>query len=172
MGDNTFLSLKQHWLKSMPFRIALLYFLIASLYIFFSDRLLVIITPSMESYQKAQTYKGWGFVATTTFLLYLVLNSEHRQLLRINERLEEEGEKLKTTIGQLEEAFREVRALALRCSKIEEIERRRLADELHDRVGQTLTAMNLNLKILHGLLPRESPQPVFERLQDVQSLIA
>lgn len=171
MEDNALPSLQQHWLRSMPLRVSLLYGVISSLYIFFSDRLLAALIPALEFYQQAQTYKGWGFVAVTTVLLYLALASEHRQLLRVNEQLEEEQGRLKATIKQLEEAYREVRELAQRCSKIEEVERRRLADELHDRVGQTLTAMNLNLKILQGLIPQESPQLIFERIQDLRSLI-
>ncbi|PWH20153.1 MAG: hypothetical protein DDG59_00965 [Anaerolineae bacterium] len=172
MMDPSLPSLGQQRLKSMPLRISLLYFLIAAIYIFFSDRLLAIIIPSLEVYQQAQTYKGWGFVVITTILLYLALSSEHKQLLRIHHRLDIEQQQLKRTVDQLEAAYREMRELAQRCSSIEEVERRRLADELHDRVGQTLTAMNLNLKILERLLPQDSNQAIFERLNEIQALIA
>lgn len=172
MDENTLPLNKRQWLKSMPVRISLLYFLFGTLYIFFSDRLLAVFIPSMDIYQQAQTYKGWGYVFVTTILLYFALAFEHRKLFLVTEHLAKERQRLETTLIQLEETYLEVQELARRCSKIEEVERRRLADELHDRVGQTLTAMNLNLKILQSLLPKETPQSILERLHDAQSLIA
>lgn len=155
----------------MPLKISFLYFTIACLYIFLSDWLLRLFIPSLEAYQQAQTYKGWGFVLVTTLLLFLLLSREERQMIRIYQALEKEREELRHTIGNLEEAYREVKLLARRCSQIEEVERRRLAGELHDRVGQTLTAINLNLKIVKSLLSEDSARAVHERLQEVQTLI-
>lgn len=47
-------------------------------------------------------------------------------------------------------------SLAQRLVDAEELERHRIAGELHDRVGQNLSALNINLDIALGLLPRES----------------
>src|SRR4029453_7810938 len=41
-----------------------------------------------------------------------------------------------------------LRALTRRLVQAEETERRRIARELHDRVGQNLSALNINLDIL------------------------
>lgn len=172
MEERDFPSLEQHWLKSMPVRVSLLYFVISSLYIFLSDRLLAILFPSIELYQQIQTYKGWGYVIVVAILLYIVLASEQRRLIKMYRQLVEERQQLGAAVSELGEAYREMRGLAQRCSTIEEVERRRLADELHDRVGQTLTAMNINLKILQGLLPKSPPEPLFERIREIQSLIA
>src|SRR5690606_40727554 len=42
-------------------------------------------------------------------------------------------------------------ALARRVVDAEELERHRIAGELHDRVGQQLSALNINLDVAHGL---------------------
>ena len=47
----------------------------------------------------------------------------------------------------------QVRLLAVRVSNAEEGERRRLAIELHDRVGQNLTAMGINLHLIRSEVP-------------------
>lgn len=59
-----------------------------------------------------------------------------------------------------EKALREMafklQALARRLVDAAEVERHRIAGELHDRVGQNLSAININLDIALGLLPKES----------------
>ena len=49
------------------------YALLASLWIFFSDRLLSELVSDAEQLAEFQTYKGWGFVAVTAVLLYGLL---------------------------------------------------------------------------------------------------
>lgn len=60
--------------------------------------------------------------------------------------------------------------LTRRMVEAEELERRRIAGELHDRVGQNLSALNINLDIALGLLPKES-QEVRLRLTDSLALV-
>lgn len=49
-----------------------------------------------------------------------------------------------------------LRALTKRLDEVEDAERRRLAQELHDRVGQSLTALGINLNIIRGQLPEDA----------------
>ena len=65
----------------------------------------------------------------------------------------------------------QLRALASRLQEVEESERRQLARELHDSVGQTLTALNLNLTIMRNQLPPEALENVATRLDDSASLV-
>lgn len=71
---------------------------------------------------------------------------------------------------QSEEKIRQsrfkLRLLTARLSEAEEAERRMLASELHDRVGQNLTALNLNLSIVQGLLTAAKNENVNARISD------
>lgn len=65
----------------------------------------------------------------------------------------------------------QLRALAARLAEAEEAERRRLARELHDQVGQTLTALGLNLNMVRSQLAPDAVAFVRARLDDSVSLV-
>lgn len=71
----------------------------------------------------------------------------------------------------MERQSSQLRILSQRLVEAEESERRRLARELHDQVGQSLTAMGINLDILSKLLPEDIPQSIISRLDDMRSLV-
>lgn len=64
-----------------------------------------------------------------------------------------------------------LRALSRRLVEVQEQERRALARELHDRVGQGLTAVNLNLNILRDQLDPEALERAGSRLGDSINLL-
>jgi signal transduction histidine kinase len=65
-----------------------------------------------------------------------------------------------------------LRALTRRLVQAEETERRRIARELHDRVGQNLSALNINLDILLGHLQGPAADPAARRrLEDSLRLV-
>jgi PAS domain S-box-containing protein len=64
-----------------------------------------------------------------------------------------------------------LQSLTRRLVQAEESERRRIAGELHDRVGQTLSALNINLDILLGMLGEQAPADVRMRLRDSLALV-
>jgi PAS domain S-box-containing protein len=66
-----------------------------------------------------------------------------------------------------EEASHQLRFLSRRLLHIQEEERRHLARELHDEIGQTLTAAKLNLKIIGP----DMPAKVTGRLEDSIQLL-
>lgn len=72
--------------------------------------------------------------------------------------------------GARERLLQVVRGLARRLADAEEAERQRLSRELHDRVGQNLTALGLNLSILQGNLPHEAAA-VRARIDDSLALL-
>ena len=86
--------------------------------------------------------------------------------------LEETGLQLGAAIQrvQAEEELRrsreELRTLSAQLGKAEEEERRRLARELHDRVGQNLTALGINLNFVRGQLSTEAATETLARLDD------
>lgn len=61
--------------------------------------------------------------------------------------------------------------LAARMSEAQEMERRRLAIELHDRVGQNLTALGINLNIVRSLLPQDHVARLGPKLDTAMSLL-
>lgn len=64
-----------------------------------------------------------------------------------------------------------LRALASRLQDVEEIERKELARELHDRVGQNLTGLSINMNIIRNQLSSESIKVIGSRLDDSMALI-
>lgn len=64
-----------------------------------------------------------------------------------------------------------LRALAAQFSEVEDSERQHLARELHDQVGQNLTALGINLNIARSLLPEDIEPMVRFHLDDSLSLV-
>src|SRR5579859_1834920 len=69
------------------------------------------------------------------------------------------------------EAAESLQSLTRRLVEVEESERRRIAGELHDRVGQTLSALNINLDIALGTLGDSASQELRLRLRDSLGLV-
>jgi len=65
----------------------------------------------------------------------------------------------------------QLRAISQRVVEIQETERRELSAELHDRLGQDLAAINLNLHIIKDQLPAELWTKVGQRLDDSIALV-
>ena len=71
----------------------------------------------------------------------------------------------------LRNSYDQLRSLATRISQVEETERRNIARELHDSVGQNLTALSININMLRSISPRESVETFTPFLDDSQKLI-
>jgi two-component system sensor histidine kinase UhpB len=67
------------------------------------------------------------------------------------------------------QAAGELQALSRRLVELQESERKALARELHDRVGQTLTALSINLGILRKALSEDSQAS--SRVEDSAALV-
>jgi PAS domain S-box-containing protein len=65
----------------------------------------------------------------------------------------------------------ELRALGARLTEIREEERREIARELHDQVGQALTALKLDLGWLRGQLPAAGAAEVLARVASMNELL-
>jgi len=66
---------------------------------------------------------------------------------------------------------KDLRETSRRLVEVQEAERRLLAGELHDRVGQNLTALGLNLSIVANGLPPEDYPELVARLEDSSLLV-
>jgi PAS domain S-box-containing protein len=72
----------------------------------------------------------------------------------------------------LQESHARLRILSQRLVEVQEEERRALARELHDRVGQTLAALNINLIIINSQLSTDVAEQIGTRLNDSMKLVA
>ena len=71
----------------------------------------------------------------------------------------------------LQQYTERLRALSAQLAEVAEAERKRLAQELHDQVGQRLTALGINLNIVRTQLPEEAGDAIRYRLDDSLSLV-
>ena len=107
-----------------------------------------VMAPAVNRARNRVTLIG---IATLVFAAMVwLLVAELRRLARSEERL---------------------RAVSQRLMNVEEIQRRSLNRELHDRVGQNLSALQLNLATLRIELDGGTTRAAGERLHDAQSLL-
>ena len=102
--------------------------------------------------------------ATTESLNAQLLQAQDELEVRVAERTAE----LRTEIVRREIAEADRRNLQLQLTTVQEGERRRISRELHDQLGQHLTALGLGLKVVKDASP--NPCPLREKLQALQSM--
>jgi signal transduction histidine kinase len=93
------------------------------------------------------------------------------ELSAANISLEQEIIGRKKVEQGLKESEKVLRALSIRLQEVEETHRKAIARELHDRVGQRLTALNINLNIIHNQLRPEQSEKINDRIMDSIELV-
>lgn len=84
----------------------------------------------------------------------------HLSILRdITERKRADAER-SALVEAVSRQREQLRALSGRLAALQEAERKAIAQELHDQVGQQLTALNLNLNFIRTQLTKILPQPM------------
>jgi two-component system sensor histidine kinase UhpB len=91
--------------------------------------------------------------------------------LELENRVKERTFELQTANAALNESRERLQILSQRLVEVQEQERHALARELHDRVGQSLTALNLNLTIISDQLAKQSLSSLNNRLLDSIKLV-
>jgi signal transduction histidine kinase len=86
--------------------------------------------------------------------------------LELESRVEARTAELQVMNQTLRENRRRLQVLSQRLVQVQEEERRSLARELHDRVGQSLMALKLNLAIIQGEIARGYTEQIGARLAD------
>jgi two-component system, sporulation sensor kinase A len=72
-----------------PTTITMLYFIIGSCWVMFSDEIVLTFFKDLEIIIKIQTYKGWFFIFITSTLLFLLIHKSRSQLLEKQTALKE-----------------------------------------------------------------------------------
>ena len=126
-------------------------------------------------YDSIRVYFGRTVVVTGTVVFYAGLGLAliwRQQLLK---RYQAESEAAQRRAMELDAKVRErtaeLSALARQMADMHEKQIRDLARELHDSVGQNLTAINLNLTVLGKLLPADTPAAAKSRLADTSQIV-
>ncbi len=89
---------------SFSLGVSLLYLVIASLWIFFSDRLILLIARNPRQLLMLSTGKGWFYVALTALLLFWCLDRFTRQIRRNQQRIREDHGRHLTTLQAIGDA--------------------------------------------------------------------
>lgn len=105
---------------------------------------------SDDEYELVQLFITQANIAITNALLYAELEQTTAEIRREQER---------------------AHGLAARLGEVSDMEKQQLARELHDRFGQALTALNLNLAIIGRLLPAGAEPMLEQRLDDSFALV-
>jgi signal transduction histidine kinase len=74
-------------------------------------------------------------------------------------------------IQSLADQRQRLRDLGARLTEVEEAERKRLAQDLHNMVGQNLTALGINLSLIQSQIPEQAPPSVQAKLEDSRNLV-
>jgi PAS domain S-box-containing protein len=69
------------------------------------------------------------------------------------------------------EQHEQLRALSAKLVEVQETERQALTSELHDRVGQNLTGLSINLQNMKALLSNERAKILATKFDDAQALV-
>jgi PAS domain S-box-containing protein len=72
---------------------------------------------------------------------------------------------------EVQENRQQLRGLSQQLVDLQEEQIRNLSRELHDSVGQNLTAINLNLTLLQQILPKNCPDDISLRLADTSQMM-
>jgi two-component system sensor histidine kinase UhpB len=91
-------------------------------------------------------------------------------LADITERKKREEEK-EQLLKQVQTSRQRLQKLSQQLVEVQEGERRDLVRKLHDEVGQDLTALSLNLNIIHSQLSAETKARIATRVDDSLNLV-
>ncbi|MFN2258140.1 MAG: PAS domain-containing protein, partial [Desulfuromonadaceae bacterium] len=87
------------------FGVALLYAVVALLWIYFSDRSILVLAQDQGQLLLYSTFKGWGYVLLTAGLLYLVLRRFVARIGESQQQLRYSSERYSTILDNVDAAI-------------------------------------------------------------------
>lgn len=152
-----------HW--SLPeVRIVVVYLVLASAWIIGSDLLLVKSVDDPSEAGMVQSLKGLNFVITTAVLLFFVLRRAYGGWRLAEER----------RLAVIEQARERFRRLSSHIQTLREDDRTRIAREIHDELGQLLTGIKMEVRMIEtGLSDRDDRtlNPFIDKLVEVSEMV-
>lgn len=145
-------------------RIVVSYVIIASAWIVGSDFLVHLYLGTTDQMVLCHSLKGLNFVLTTGLLLYLVLRRSYGGWR--NSELQRQA--------VVEEARERFRRLSSYIQTLREDDRRRIAREIHDELGQLLTGLKMELRLIESGLSTyddRSLNPMIDKLVECSEIV-
>jgi signal transduction histidine kinase len=145
-------------------RIVAGYLILASAWIVGSDLLLTSTAFDQQEIAVIQSLKGLNFVITTALLLYFVLRRAFDGW-----RVAEARRRL-----VIEHARERFRALSSHVQDLREEDRIRIAREIHDVLGQLLTGIKMEVRMLENCLADRDDRtlnPAIDKLVEIAELV-
>jgi signal transduction histidine kinase len=131
----------------------------------FQDEVLGVVNLVLAEHERIDDQGSDTLLSIGKTIGLAIVNARH--VARINSEVEVRT-RAEEALGR---SGSQLRALASRLQEVEEVERKALARELHDRVGQNLTGLNINLNIVRRQLSGESLKHVAARMDDSMNLV-
>ncbi len=164
-------AMSESWQSFPEFWLPAIYACAACIYIYYSDRVIILLAGDMRHALRWSILKGWFFVAATAVLLCIVLRRVFVRIRRAESQLRAWNETLEQQVAQrtalAEQRAAQLRDMALQLTRAEQQERRRVAQVLHENFQQLLVAAKFNI----SLLQRHPDRPSHEPLEHIDEAI-
>lgn len=127
--------------------------------------------PRLQAFAALNLEQWVGILIFVASAVLIVLMGERRRrenegLVRAQSELED---RVRERTADLDAVNRNLRELSARLMQLQDDERRRIARELHDSVGQTLAALGMNISLVRNDIERLSK--VHSALNDSENLV-
>ena len=157
-GDVVSLQRRSTWLDVIALSILILFILTNSIFLSRS-----VVEPVLQLHHGARTI-GQGN------LDYRVATTGTGEIRELAQAINEMTVNLKSLTDSLQQSQQDLRLLTSQLISAQERERKRLAMELHEGLGQYLTALKMYLRVIQRNLPTESAA-IIEDFEGAQSLL-
>jgi signal transduction histidine kinase len=127
-----------------PARLALIYLVVAALWILFSDQLLAALISDASLLTRLQTIKGWMFVTASALLLYWLARRDMRTVQQKNIELQDWSSKLEERVA---ERTAELKAANAKLREVDHL-KSKLISEISHELRTPVTSVNLKLDLL------------------------
>lgn len=145
-------------------KIVLIYFVAASAWIVGSDLWLTKTVVDESQSGLIQSLKGLNFVITTALLLFFVLRRAYRGWRHAERQ----------RIEVIDRAREKFKTLSVRLQTLREEERTHIAREIHDELGQLLTGIKMELRLVENQLCDRNDRSLnraIDRLVEISELV-